>query len=123
MEYLKFEDLPKAVHQITEQLTRLEELVASKLSGSPAETEEQFMTVEQAAQYLHLSVQTLYGKVCRRTIPFMKRSKRLYFSRDELKSYLKDGSVLTTIDYKNAVDELPLGVGRKSGRRNNRKGI
>jgi len=38
------------------------------------------MTIKEAAEYLNLSVPTLYGKV----------SRELYFFRDDLLKYLKD---------------------------------
>ena len=49
------------------------------------------MTIEQAADFLSLSVPTLYAKTSTKAIPFMKRGKRLYFSRTELMEYLKAG--------------------------------
>jgi excisionase family DNA binding protein len=52
---------------------------------------EQLLTVEQTAEFLNLSVPTIYSKVSKRELPVMKRGKRLYFSRTELLEYLKAG--------------------------------
>jgi len=52
---------------------------------------EKLLTVQEAADFLHLTVPTVYSKVSRGELPFMKRSKRLYFSRDELLIYVKEG--------------------------------
>ena len=52
---------------------------------------EQLLTVQGAAEFLGLTVPTIYSKCSRNEIPFMKRSKRLYFSSTELMEYLKDG--------------------------------
>jgi len=52
---------------------------------------EQLLTIQAAAEFLSLTVPTMYSKVSKREIPCMKRSKRLYFSRTELLEYLKDG--------------------------------
>lgn len=49
------------------------------------------LSIQETAELLHLSVSTIYGKVSRREIPFMKRGKRLYFSKSELLEYLKEG--------------------------------
>jgi len=57
----------------------------------PTDQPEQLLTIQEAAEFLNLSVATLYSKVSRNELPFMKRSKRLYFSRTELLEYLKDG--------------------------------
>tara|TARA_Y100000385_G_C12724810_1_gene480213 strand:- start:105 stop:446 length:342 start_codon:yes stop_codon:yes gene_type:complete len=57
----------------------------------PNETPEQFITIQEAAQFLKLTVPTLYSKVSRRELPVMKRGNRLYFSKYELIDYLKQG--------------------------------
>ena len=58
---------------------------------TPTEQPEQFLTIQEAAEFLRLSVPTLYGKVSKGELPVMKRSKRLYFSRTELMEYIKEG--------------------------------
>jgi len=50
---------------------------------------DQLLTIQQAAEFLSLSVPTLYSKVSKGELPVMKRSKRLYFSRIQLMEYLK----------------------------------
>jgi excisionase family DNA binding protein len=52
---------------------------------------ERFLSIQEASELLNLSVPTVYSKVSKGELPFMKRSKRLYFSRTELLEYLKDG--------------------------------
>ena len=57
----------------------------------PTEKPEQLLTVQEAAQFLNLTVPTIYSKVSKGELPVMKRSKRLYFSRTELMEYVKAG--------------------------------
>ena len=52
---------------------------------------EQLFTIKEAADFLNLAVSTIYSMVSRGELPFMKRSKRLYFSKIELMDYLKAG--------------------------------
>lgn len=52
---------------------------------------EQLLTIQEAAEFLSLTVPTMYSKVSKGELPVMKRSKRLYFSRTELLEYLKYG--------------------------------
>lgn len=52
---------------------------------------EQLLTIQEAAEFLSLTVPTMYSKVSKGELPVMKRSKRLYFSRTELLEYLKQG--------------------------------
>jgi len=59
---------------------------------------EQLLTIQQAAEFLSLSVPTLYSKVSRGELPVMKRSKRLYFSRTELMEYIKEGRKKTNAE-------------------------
>ncbi|MCZ2128687.1 MAG: helix-turn-helix domain-containing protein [Bacteroidia bacterium] len=60
-------------------------------SKAPTDQPEQLLTIQEAAEFLSLTVPTMYSKVSKREIPCMKRSKRLYFSRTELLEYIKDG--------------------------------
>jgi excisionase family DNA binding protein len=55
------------------------------------EKPEQLLNVQEAAQFLNLTVPTIYSKVSKGELPVMKRSKRLYFSSTELLAYIKDG--------------------------------
>jgi excisionase family DNA binding protein len=100
-------NLTQCFQQFADRLTRLEKLISENFATSNhASDSDQLLTVEQAAEFLHLSVPTLYAKVCKRAIPHMKRSKRLYFSKQELKSYLNDGRNLTANQCKEVVDQL-----------------
>ena len=57
----------------------------------PTEQPEQLLTIQEAAEFLSLSVPTMYSKVSKGELPVMKRSKRLYFSKAELMEYVKAG--------------------------------
>lgn len=68
--------------------------VLSEVTPQPTgatDQSEQLLTIQEAAEFLNLTVPTIYSKVSRSEIPVMKRSKRLYFSKLELISYLKEG--------------------------------
>jgi len=57
----------------------------------PKKEIEQLLNVQKAAQFLNLTVPTIYSKVSKGELPVMKRSKRLYFSNFELMEYIKKG--------------------------------
>lgn len=61
-------------------------------------TPDQLLTVEETAQFLNLSIPTVYSKVSKKELPVMKRSKRLYFSQAELTEYLKKGRRKTNLE-------------------------
>lgn len=66
---------------------------------------DQLLTVKQAAEFLSLAVPTIYSMVSRQELPVMKRSKRLYFSRDELMDYLKEGRKKPISEIKSEADQ------------------
>ena len=66
-------------------------LKAVQNNNPTTEQPEQLLTVQEAAQFLNLTVPTIYSKVSKGELPVMKRSKRLYFSSTELMEYLKEG--------------------------------
>ena len=91
MEQVTFNDLPKAVTMLTKEVSELKRLLIEKQEQPPTDQPEQLLTVQGAAEFLGLTVPTIYSKCSRNEIPFMKRSKRLYFSSTELMDYLKEG--------------------------------
>ena len=88
---LTFEQLPQAVTMLTKEVSELKRLLTEKQVQPPTDQPEQFLTIQEAAEFLSLTVPTMYSKVSKGELPVMKRSKRLYFSRTELLAYLKDG--------------------------------
>ena len=61
---------------------------------------EDLLTVQEAANFLSLVKPTIYSKVNKRELPFMKRGKRLYFSQSELLEYIKEGRRQTATEIK-----------------------
>jgi excisionase family DNA binding protein len=53
----------------------------------------ELLNIEEACELLSSKKPTLYQKVSRRKIPFLKRSKRLYFKREDFIDYLEKGRV------------------------------
>ena len=64
----------------------------------PTDQPEQLLTIQEAAEFLCLTVPTLYSKCSKNELPYMKRSKRLYFSRTELMEYIKEGRKKTNAE-------------------------
>jgi len=92
---ITFENLPKAVAQLTNEVSEIKRLLLGK---STEYRSEKLLTVHQAAEFLRLTVPTIYSKVSKGELPVMKRSKRLYFSRIELTDYIKAGRKKTQAD-------------------------
>jgi len=79
---------------INQRLDKIEhlliELKANQINDNPRPTE-MFMNVQQVAEYLSLSVQTIYGLTSRLEVPTIKKGKRLYFKKAEIDEWLLKG--------------------------------
>lgn len=69
-------------------------------SNESNQQEDRFLSVEQAALFLNLAKQTLYGLTSNRGIPFFKKGKKLYFRKSELKNWLLSGRKATKEEIK-----------------------
>lgn len=83
-----FETMPRAIARIESELLGLRREILTLKKG---EAEDELLTIEQAGEFLNLAIQTLYAKVSKREIPYMKRGKRLYFSKTDLLKWLSKG--------------------------------
>lgn len=88
---LTFDQLPNAVTMLTKEVNELKRLLIEKQEQHTTDQSEKLLTIQEAAEFLNLTVPTMYSKVSKGELPVMKRSKRLYFSRTELLEYLKQG--------------------------------
>ncbi|MES2277946.1 MAG: helix-turn-helix domain-containing protein [Bacteroidota bacterium] len=89
MEPFNFNELPEVVRQLFEKVERIEMLMARLEPKEPNENE--ILNIEEAAEFLKVSVGALYTKVSRQEIPYSKPGKRLYFNRIDLKEWVRLG--------------------------------
>jgi len=71
--------------------TLLLELKHGHVQSNPFPETDKLLTIKQAGELLNLSVPTLYSYVQKAAIPVCKRGKRLYFSEQELREWVKAG--------------------------------
>jgi len=95
---LTFNELPEAVNQLSSKLDTIEKLLVQQNEPPPPGPQDQLLTIQEAAKFLRLSVPTIYSKVSRGELPVMKRTKRLYFSIQELTDYLKAGRKISKVE-------------------------
>ena len=114
MDAITYDSLPKAVSNIQETVNKIERLLLEKGNEHQPESDE-LLTVQSCSIFLNLSVATIYGKISRNELPFMKKSKRVYFSKVELMDYLKTGRVQTVSEIEaEASQYLKIKGGKKS---------
>jgi len=104
---LTFDNLPTQVSQINDRLDKIEKLLKQQNNNKPESNEDDLLTVKEAAQFLHLSVPTVYSKCQRRELPYIKPngSKRLYFSKNDLLNWMKGNKRKSHQDIEEKADE------------------
>ena len=90
MSEITFNELPKVVSEIYNKLNSIERLLLQKTPNSIREADK-IMNLQQAAEMLNLTKQTIYGLVHESKIPVSKKGRRLYFSKLELLAWIKSG--------------------------------
>jgi len=100
-----FDSLPEAVGQLHEKMANIERLLLEQNNEPVVAEAEQFLTIQQAAEFLRLSVPTIYGLVHRSEIPVCKQGKRLYFSNKELAAWVKSGRKKTLSEIKSEAND------------------
>lgn len=83
---LKLEDLPEAVSEILSRLKWLEDKVDNLAQDS---LKKSIFSTKEASEFLQFSTGTIYKKVSNNEIPYHKKEGSLYFSKEELKDWLK----------------------------------
>ncbi|MCH8535541.1 MAG: helix-turn-helix domain-containing protein [Flavobacteriaceae bacterium] len=101
---LTFNDLPTAVKRLTNEVSELKSLLLRKQESTPTNEAEKLLTIKEASEFLKLSVPTLYSKVSKNELPYMKQGKRLYFSSIELMEYIKEGRSKTSSEIEAEAD-------------------
>ena len=78
----------------TEFRTLLKDCISEGIketSQNKTEVSDKLLSVKEAAVFVNLAPQTLYGFTSNRTIPFIKKGKKLYFKKSDLELWLIDG--------------------------------
>jgi len=91
MEQLTFENLPKAVNNLAGEISEIKQLLLLKSNEQSIEVPDKLLKVHEAAEFLSLTVPTIYLMARMGELPAMKRFSRWFFSRNELINYLKQG--------------------------------
>ena len=102
---LTFNDLPQADADLQITVNNIHQLLL-KLSNEQQPEAEKFLTVQECAKFLSLSVTTVYGLTSKNKLSFMKRDKRCYFLKADLVDYLKAGRVKTIAELAQEADEF-----------------
>lgn len=104
MENLSFEMLPQAVATLTEKVSELTRLISEK-QEQPKEEPETFLNIKETAEFLRVTIPTVYSKVSRGDLSVIKRNGRLYFAKSDLLAYLISGRVKSNEEVERETNE------------------
>ena len=65
--------------------------VLSEQAGVGKKNQDPILGVRDAAKFLQIAPQTLYGYTSKNLIGFFKKGKKLYFKESELEKWISDG--------------------------------
>ena len=69
----------------------IRKVLSERQNQSSEQEPVRYLNISEAASYLKLAKQTLYQFTSERSIPFIKKGKKLYFSKDSLEKWLLEG--------------------------------
>lgn len=111
---LTLETLPKAFTKFANEVSEIKRMLLEMSNEKPTQQSEKLYSIKEASEFLNLSVPTIYSKVSRNELPFMKQGGKLYFSSFELMQFIKDGKRKTNAEIEaEAVDYLNKNKGGK----------
>ncbi|WP_320112279.1 helix-turn-helix domain-containing protein [Draconibacterium orientale] len=97
--HLTFEQIPEAIGRLEKSQERIEKLVTQLTENASIDTNiDKLLTVSEAAEFLSLSVPTIYTMVHKGQIPYNKKTKRLYFLKSQLTEWIKQGREVSELD-------------------------
>lgn len=111
---LTFDQLPSEVARQGVILDQIQTLL-SQLTSQTQQPTEQFLNIDEAAEFLGIAKATLYVKVSNRDVPSIRRGKRLYFSTLDLTEYLKGGKRKTNEEISQEADNYLKKKGGRNG--------
>lgn len=94
MNEVNHSNFPEVIAHLCTEIEHIKQLLIERNTPVPP-VEDQLLTVQEIAAYLHLSVPTVYGLISKGELPVMKRSKRNYALKSELLNYLRGGKKKT----------------------------
>lgn len=78
--------------------------ISPKFSNQKTDLDEHF-DVNGISKFLDMKPSGIYGLVHKRKIPHVKKGKRLYFFKNEIMEWLRNGNIDTECDIQNKADE------------------
>lgn len=95
----------------------LKEIKKSNQNGSEKTQSEEILTVKEAAEYLNLSIYSIYAKTSRKEIPYHKSGRKLHFFKVDLINWLKKTRIKTNAEIEEEAEEFLINQKNQSSRK------
>lgn len=90
MEPITHDNIPKALTYLISEVSQLKELL-SKQDTQPEKDKEEFITLKQVCELTGYACPTIYGLIGKNAIPHFKKGQRLFFEREAIINWIKEG--------------------------------
>jgi len=110
---LTFDKLPQAVSELTATVDRIEKLLQLQTAAPPQKDLDEIIGIDAACVLLGLKKPTIYGLICQGKLPYMKKGKKLYFSRHDLTDWINQGRKTVKNQLSATVDNAIISAKRK----------
>lgn len=111
MTNFSFDSLPENISELNHRLERIENI----LTGYEKQPEaDQIWSVSEVAEFLKVSIPTIYGYTQKRSIPYLKKLGRLYFSKQQIIEWIKASRKTTLLE--SAIEADQYLINRKGKR-------
>ena len=106
-ENLTFDQLPKAVTMLTNEVSELKRLLLEKQELTPTEQVEQWLDLNDLINYdpEKRTKPTWYSKISKGEVPYHKRGKKVYFLKSEIDNWLKAGKCKSNAEIEAEAEE------------------
>jgi excisionase family DNA binding protein len=111
MEPFNFNELPEVIRLLFEKVEQIEILLQHQQLEN--DDPHEWLTVEEAAKFLKVTVGALYTKVSRKEIPVSKPGKKLYFNKTELKEWISSGRQKSATEIRKTAEEFAYSMRKK----------
>ncbi|WNH12541.1 helix-turn-helix domain-containing protein [Thalassobellus suaedae] len=97
---------------IKQRLDRIEKLLEANLgnlcNNKITHSIPTLMTIKDVANYLNLSIPTIYGYTAKKNMPHSKRGNKLYFDKNNINEWILEGRQKTIRDIERLADNYIL---------------
>lgn len=104
---LSFNDMPKALAYLVDNVVRLESLLEKQHQATAPEPTCKWMDIKELQAFLpdHPAASTVYGWIRNGLIPYYKKGKKLSFKRSEIEEWMNSGRQQTDAELEAAAQD------------------